>query len=376
MSRSRDLEARLLAIVDTVVPPRHAPQDVQAHLDALTKPQGSLGRLEDLAVRLGTIYGDPPRPFDDVTVYVLAADHGVAARGVSAYPAEVTAQMCANFAAGGAAINVLARACGARVLVVDVGVAADLGHLSGILDRKIRRGTADLSVGPAMSRDEALRALLAGVDLLAPPGVPDLVLVGEMGIGNTTAAAALTAALCRAEPDAVVGPGTGIGQDALERKRAIVCRALERITDVDDPIEVVRHVGGLEIAGAAGAILAAAHAGRAVVIDGFVSTAGALVAAALCPAVRGYAIASHRSPEPGHALALDTLGLRPLLDLEMRLGEASGAALAVPIVRAAGALLREMATFESAGVSGRTPDRAGGEGAHPPARAATREEEP
>lgn len=370
MSGAADIERGLRDVVDSVAAPRHPTDAIRAHLDRLTKPRGSLGRLEELALRLGRIYGDPPPPFDDVAAFVLAADHGVAARGVSAYPADVTAQMCGNFAAGGAAINVLARAVGARVVAVDVGVAADLEHLEGVVQRKVRRGTADLFEGPAMDREEALRAVMVGVALVTEgptPGsgadgespsrtaLPDLVVVGEMGIGNTTAAGALTAALTGASADRVVGPGTGVGPETLRRKREVVRGAVERVRGIADPLEVLRQVGGLELAAVAGVVLGAAARQRAVLIDGFVCTSGALVAAALCPASVDYMIASHRSPEPGHEVALRHLGLEPLLDLGMRLGEASGAALAVPLARAAAALLREMATFESAGVSERTP---------------------
>ena len=341
------------------------PAAVRAHLDALTKPPGSLGRLEELALQVGMVLGDPPPPLHDAVVLVFAADHGVAVRGVSAYPAEVTAQMCANLSAGGAAINVLTGACGARVRVVDVGVAADLQGLDGIEHRKVRAGTDDLAAGPAMTASEVDEALAVGMEVAGggggstgPAGPPDpwLVGVGEMGIGNTTAAAAVTACLTGAAAGDVVGRGTGLDGDGLARKREVVERAVARVTRSgdprDDPLTVLREVGGLEIAAMAGAMIGAAARGALVLVDGFISSAAALVACRLCPGLPPYLVASHRSTEPGHAVVLESLGLVPLLDLEMRLGEGTGCALAIPIVRAAGALLREMATFESAGISG------------------------
>ena len=370
--------ARVEAAIAGVGAPPGDPAAVQAHLDALTKPPGSLGRLESLALQIGVALGDPPPPLDRAVVCIFAADHGVAPRGVSAYPAEVTAQMCANFAAGGAAINVLTRGCGAEVRVVDVGVAADLAGMAGIEHRKVRPGTADLSVQPAMTGDEVVEALGVGVGVggggggaggggLAPaaagaatagPG-PFLVGVGEMGIGNTTAAAAVAACLTGAAASDVVGRGTGVDDAGLARKRAAVERGVVRVRRAArpgsrpaDPIEVLREVGGLEIAAMAGAMIGAAARGALVLVDGFISSAAALAVCRLCPALPPYLVASHRSTEPGHAVVLDALGLVPVLDLEMRLGEGSGSALAIPIVRAAAALLREMATFESAGISG------------------------
>ncbi|MDE2883011.1 MAG: nicotinate-nucleotide--dimethylbenzimidazole phosphoribosyltransferase, partial [Acidobacteriota bacterium] len=282
------------------------------------------------------------------------------------------AQMCANLSAGGAAINVLTRACGARVRVVDVGVAADLGGLDGIEHRKVRAGTDDLAAGPAMTASEVDEALAVGVEVAGggggptgPAGHPDpwLVGVGEMGIGNTTAAAAVTACLTGAAAGDVVGRGTGLDGDGLARKREVVERAVARVTRSgdtrDDPLAVLREVGGLEIAAMAGAMIGAAARGALVLVDGFISSAAALAACRLCPGLPPYLVASHRSTEPGHAVVLEALGLVPLLDLEMRLGEGTGCALAIPIVRAAGALLGEMATFESAGISGPSGDPSG-----------------
>lgn len=332
--------------------PQGDPLAVQAHLDALTKPPGSLGRLEHLALQIGVVLGDPPPPLDRAVVFVFAADHGVAARGVSAYPAEVTAQMCANYARGGAAINVLSRACGAEVRVIDVGVAASLSHLPGLEHRKVRAGTNDLSKRPAMTAADVTAALAVGTESAASLEDTRIVAVGEMGIGNTTAAAAVVACLTDAPVPAVVGRGTGVGDAGLDHKRSVVKRAVARVARPDDPMDVLREVGGLEIAAMAGAMLEASARGALVVVDGFISSAAALVACRLRPNLGPCLVASHRSAEPGHAAVLDALGLTPLLDLEMRLGEASGSVLAVPLVRAAGALLRDMATFESAGISG------------------------
>jgi nicotinate-nucleotide--dimethylbenzimidazole phosphoribosyltransferase len=313
--------------------------ETQAAFDRKTKPRRSLGGLEDVAVRIGALRGVavPARP--ECAIVVAAADHGVAAEGVSAYPSEVTAQMVANFEAGGAAINVLAREAGARLLVVDAGVG---------------RPTANIAAGAAMTRaaaEERLgegRALAAG---LARDGI-GLVGVGEMGIGNTTAAAALCAALLPVAPAAVCGPGTGLDAAGVARKVAAVTRALEvNDVDTDDPLGVLAALGGFEIALLAGVMLGCRSARVPVVLDGFITGAAALVAAAMEPAAVEAMIAGHRSPEPGHALVLERLGLEPLLDLRLRLGEGSGAALALPIVRSAIALLNDMASFDEAGVT-------------------------
>ena len=335
--------------------PSGDPAAVQAHIDALTKPPGSLGRLEELALQVGCVLGDPPPSLDRALVFVFAADHGVVARGVSAYPAEVTAQMCANFSGGGAAINVLARACGTEVRVVDVGVAADVAGSEGIEHRKVRAGTEDLSAGPAMTAAEVMAALAVGVEVAASAEAW-IVGVGEMGIGNTTAAAAVTACLTGAAVHEVVGRGTGIDDHGLARKRDVVKHAMARVVrrddTRDDALQVLRQVGGLEIAAMAGAMIGTAARGALVLVDGFISSAAARAACRLCAALPAYLVASHRSTEPGHAAVLDALGLVPLLDLEMRLGEGTGCALAIPIVQACGALLAEMATFQSAGISG------------------------
>jgi nicotinate-nucleotide--dimethylbenzimidazole phosphoribosyltransferase len=313
--------------------------ETQRAFDRKTKPRGSLGVLEELAVRIGALQGVavPARP--ECAIVVAAADHGVAAEGVSAYPQEVTAQMLANFEAGGAAINVLARAAGARLLVVDAGVG---------------KPTANIAAGAAMTRAAAEEQLGEGRALaaeLASVGI-GLVGVGEMGIGNTTAAAALCAALLPVAPAAVCGPGTGLDFEGVARKVAAVTRALDvNRVDAADPVGVLAALGGFEIAFLAGVILGCRSERVPVVLDGFITGAAALVAAAIDPAAVEAMIAGHRSPEPGHSLVLERLGLEPLLDLRLRLGEASGAALALPIVRSAIALLNDMASFDEAGVT-------------------------
>lgn len=337
-----------------------------AHLDRLTKPPGSLGRLETIAVRLAGIRGRLVTDIERPAVIVFAADHGVAVRGVSAYPPEVTAQMVANFAAGGAAINVLARAAGADLVVVDIGVAgADSGAVgtepprsssaARLIRSRVAPGTQDFTSGPAMMRDEALAAIETGrltVAGLIDDGA-DLIAIGEMGIGNTTAASVLVAALTGAPVRAVTGRGTGVDDPGLERKVAAIEAALAlHRPDPVDPIGVLAAVGGLEIAGLVGAMLAAAAERVPIVLDGFITAAAALVAAALAPNLPDRMLAAHRSVEPGHAIVLDRLGLRPILELDLRLGEGSGAALAIPIIRAAARICGEMATFEQAGISG------------------------
>ena len=324
----------------------------RARLDSLTKPRGSLGRLEELAVLLAGITGRPAPTFDHRAVIVMAADHGVTAQGVSAYPREVTAQMLANFVAGGAAINVLARRAGARVIVVDIGV--DCEPVPGVLDRKVARGTRDMTAGPAMQRPEAERAIDVGIELVREEhdrGL-DLVATGDMGIGNTTAASAITAVLTGSPVRAVTGRGTGIGDATLERKIALIDRAIAtNQPEPADPVDVLAKVGGYEIAGLVGVILSACALRLPIVLDGFASGAAALVASRLHRYVPRYLIPAHRSAEPGHTSLLDSLGLRPLLELDLRLGEGTGAALAMPLIDAAVAVVRDMATFESAGVS-------------------------
>ncbi|MGZ4137619.1 MAG: nicotinate-nucleotide--dimethylbenzimidazole phosphoribosyltransferase [Actinomycetota bacterium] len=326
--------------------------DARRLLDGKTKPRGSLGALEDLACRLAAIRGAIPPP-PTPAVVVVAADHGVAREGVSAYPSEVTAQMLSNFASGGAAVAVLAARAGARLVVVDAGVASNV-VVPGVRRLGLRRGTASFARGPAMRRDEAIETIETGIDLarqLAGEG-NDLVAVGEMGIGNTTSAAAVCAALLGVPPEAVCGRGTGVDEAGLARKIDAVRTGL-RVNPIDpaDPVSVLSAVGGLEIGVMTGLMLGCAATSVPVLLDGAVVGAAALLAARLAPSSVDAMIAATRSPEPSHTLVLLELGLSPLLDLGLRLGEASGAALALPIVGSSIALLHEMATFEGAGVS-------------------------
>jgi nicotinate-nucleotide--dimethylbenzimidazole phosphoribosyltransferase len=291
-------------------------------------------------------------------VAVFAGDHGVHAQGVTPWPQEVTASMIANFRAGGAAVNVLARQAGADVYVVDMGVAADLAPGPDLLDHKIRPGTSDLATGPAMSRDEAVQGLLAGAAVaqqLVDEGY-DCLLSGDMGIANTTPSAALVAAFTGSAPGRVTGRGTGVDDPTLARKVEVVSVALLERPPGDDPVETLASVGGFEHAGIAGFVLGAAARRTPVILDGVIAGAAALVAQALAPDALGYCFAGHRSVEPGHVVALDRLGLRPLVDLDLRLGEGTGAVLSFPLVEAAGAVLREMATFDSAGVARKDAD--------------------
>jgi nicotinate-nucleotide--dimethylbenzimidazole phosphoribosyltransferase len=324
--------------------------------ETLTKPSGSLGRLEDISVQLAGIAGQCPPPMPEpAAVAVFAADHGVHAQGVSPWPQEVTAQMVANFLASGAAVNAIAAQAGAEVCVVDVGVAADLPDSAGLLPRKIRPGTADMTAGPAMSRNEARRAVETGIDVardLVAAGHRCLI-TGDMGIANTTASAALIAVFTGADAEQVTGRGTGIDDSTWARKVDVVRRALARHDcDPADSLGVLAAVGGLEHAALAGFILGGAAQRVPVVLDGVIACAAALAARAFAPDVAGRLIAGHLSTEPGARRALEVLGLRPLLDLGLRLGEGSGAVLALPVVAAAARVLRDMATFDSAGVSG------------------------
>lgn len=319
----------------------------RAELDRKTKPRGSLGRLEDLAVQLAGIGVSGPR----CAIVVAAADHGYTDEGVSAYPPEVTRQMLQVFASGGAAISVLSRVVGAELVVVDAGVREALED-PRVRSIRIGAGTANATRGPAMSREQALAALDAGIALARELARRfDVVALGDMGIGNTTAAAALLTALLDVPAAAVCGPGTGLDSEGVRRKAAVIDRALATNRPLDDPIDVLAALGGFEIALLAGVALGAASEGLAVVLDGFIVTAGAVVAARIAPSVVQYMVAAHLSPEPGHRIGLEALGLEPLFDLELRLGEGTGASLALPFLRAALALLAEMATFESAGVT-------------------------
>jgi len=319
-------------------------------------PPWALGRLMDTAERLAAMTGNSRPQLDRTAVAVFAGDHGVCVEGVSAFPAEVTPQMVFNFVAGGAGINAIARVSGASVTVVDVGVAGDLSPVAGrYRTERIRAGTANLARGPAMSRDEAVRAIDVGIRIASELCAgADLLAAGDMGIGNTTPSSCITACLAGADPAAVTGRGTGIDDAVHARKCAVVASALAlNRPDPADGLDVLSKVGGLEIGAIAGFYLGCAAARKPVVLDGFIATAGALIAQSLCPRVVDHLIAGHCSVEPGHRIALAKLGLDPLLDLGLRLGEGTGAALAFPLVQAAGRLLSEVATFQEAAVAGK-----------------------
>lgn len=332
----------------------------RAHLDVLTKPVGSLGRLEDLAAQMVAIRQERSSEPLRKAVYVFAADHGITAEGVSGYPREVTRQMVLNFLAQGAAINVLARLHGAEMNVVDVGVDADFGNVAGLLHHKIRQGSRNMLREAAMSDDELAQALEVGFRLAnaAKEQGTNLLAIGEMGIGNTTAASAITSVLTREAIAVVTGKGTGIDAVVYAHKCRIVKAVIDKHFGRSDesvtpgPLEVLRCVGGLEIAAMTGMMLGAAKDGIAIVVDGFISTAAAAVAFAIEPRVQGYLFAGHQSEELGHKVLLDYIGLKPILSLNMRLGEGTGAVLAMPVIESAMCLYDEMATFASAGVSG------------------------
>lgn len=328
----------------------------RARLDSLTKPAGSLGRLEELAIRLAGITEDARCMFEHKTVFVFAADHGVTAEGVSAYPSNVTAQMVQNFLRGGAAINVLANRAGASVVVADFGIANEFEPVEGLAYRRIGAGTANIAIGPAMTRVQALAAIEAGREMAtegADSGIT-LAATGEMGIGNTTAASAITAAITGLPARLVTGRGTGIDDPALAHKVGVVERALlVNSPDPADALDVLAKVGGFEIGGLVGLIIGAAERRIPVVLDGFITGAAALIAAGLVPGIEQFMVASHRSVECGHQVALEHLGLAPLFDLGLRLGEGTGAALAMRLIDDAVAIRDGMATFAEAHVSER-----------------------
>ena len=321
----------------------------------MTKPPGSLGVLEDISVQLAGLAGACPPPLPEpAAVAVFAADHGVHAQGVTPWPQEVTGQMVANFLAGGAVVNAFAAQAGAEVVVVDVGVAADLDQTPGLLPRKIARGTADFTTGPAMSRDQAVAAIGVGIevarDLVAAGN--QCLLTGDMGIANTTASAALICAFTGRDPGEVTGRGTGIDTETLARKVDVIRRGLALHQPVPaDPVQVLAAFGGFEHAALAGFIVAAAALRVPVILDGVIAGSAALAACALASGAAGCLVAGHRSVEPGHTVAMEHLGLRPLVDLDLRLGEGTGALLALPIVQSAVRALRDVATFDSAGVT-------------------------
>ena len=358
----RSLLGRTLAAVAPADPAAMAA--ARARQQALTKPSGSLGELEHLSVRLAGLAGTCPPPMPDpAVVAVFAADHGVAARGISVWPQEVTGQMVANYLAGGAGVNVFARQVGAKVVVVDVGIAGPVadppaaGGSVPLLRRRVRPGTGDITTGPAMTREEALRAVEVGIEVgddLVDAGYRCLI-TAEMGIGNTTTSAALIAALTGADPDVVTGRGGGLAAARREHKVAVVRAALERHRpDPGDPVGVLAAVGGLEQAALAGFVLAAAARRVPVILDGVIAGASALAAVALAPDAVVACVPGHRSVEPGHAVAMRHLGFdRPLIDLGLRLGEGTGALLALPVLQTACRVLHEMATFDDAAVSHR-----------------------
>jgi nicotinate-nucleotide--dimethylbenzimidazole phosphoribosyltransferase len=331
-----------------------AMQAARLRQDDLTKPRGSLGQLEQISIQMAGITANPRPKIKHKVVTVMAGDHGVVAEGVSAYPSEVTPQMVFNFLMGGAAINALARHAGARVVTVDMGVAAEMEPHPDLIDKKVALGTGNIAQGPAMTKEQALQAITAGAEVVAAEfenGL-DILATGDMGIGNTTPSAAIAVALTERSAEEVVGRGTGVDDAGLQRKVEAVKRAIAvNQPDAQDGLDVLRKVGGFEIAGLTGAILAAAAYRKPVVIDGFISTAAAMIAVSLAPRVRDCLISAHRSQELGHQIMLEWLGLEPLLDLQMRLGEGTGAVLALSIVEAACKTLDEMATFSEAGVS-------------------------
>ncbi|HHU63321.1 MAG TPA: nicotinate-nucleotide--dimethylbenzimidazole phosphoribosyltransferase [Clostridiales bacterium] len=332
---------------------REAARKAQQRLDSLTKPPGSLGVLEDIIITLASITGNAIPRVDKKVVIIMAGDHGVTDEGVSPYPKEVTPQMVLNFLSGGAAINVLTRHAGGEIVCCDIGVATDIDH-PGLLVRKIRYGTDNIAKGPAMSRQQAVKAIETGItvarDQIAKGA--QLLATGEMGIGNTTASSAILGVYSSKDIKDIVGRGTGLDDKGLEKKAMVIERAL-RVNNPDpsDPIDVLSKVGGLEIAGLTGVILGAAANKAPVVIDGFISSAAALLASKLKPQSVQYMIASHVSEEPGHKIMLDLIGLYPMLHMKMRLGEGTGAALGFHIIDAATKIQAEMATFQSAGVS-------------------------
>ena len=334
-----------------------AMSEARAMQDRLTKPTGALGRLEELSIQLAGIQGKPIPRVKDKAIIVMAGDHGVVAQGVSAYPQEVTPQMVLNFLHGGAGINVIARQVGARILVVDMGVAADMAPNPLLVSRKVAHGTRDMATGPAMTEDQAIKALETGIELAAAEAAKglDIVGTGDMGIGNTTASSAICAVMAGKTAAEVTGRGTGVGDEQLKHKAEVIDKALKvNRPNAKQPLSVLAKVGGFEIAGLAGVMLGAGARRIPVVIDGFISGAAALIAVGLAPSLREFLIAGHVSAEAGHRILLKHLGLKPLVDLDMRLGEGTGAAIGMFLCETATRVLAEMATFDEAGVSERS----------------------
>lgn len=329
-------------------------EEAKKRLDNLTKPQGSLGRLEDFASQMVGITGNLNPEIKKRVIFVMAGDHGVANEKVSAYPQEVTFQMVYNFIRGGAGINVLAKHIGAEILVVDMGVAKDFSSENGLIIRKIAYGTKNIAKGPAMSKDEAERAIIAGIEVFEDELNKkriDIIGLGEMGIANTTSSSAIVACLTKYKVEEVTGRGTGIGENQLKNKIRVIKQAIEiNHPDPEDGLDVLLKLGGFEIGGLVGCILAAASHRVPIVIDGFISCASALIAGKLSPLAKGYIFASHNSVEKGHKIALKYMGKIPMFDLGMRLGEGTGAALGISFVEAGVKILTQMATFADAGV--------------------------
>lgn len=327
----------------------------QARLDNLTKPPGSLGRLEELARQAVGITGDLSPRVKPQLVVTFAGDHGVVEEKVSAFPQEVTGQMVLNILAGGAGINVLSRHVGADVWVVDVGMAAELGSARGLIQRNVARGTANMAVGPAMTRDQAVESIEVGIEMAQrarEKGYRALA-TGEMGIGNTTPASAIAAVYSGLSIAEVTGRGTGLDDDGLSHKAKVIATAIEvNKPDKNDPLDVLAKVGGLELGAIAGLCLGGASLGLPVLVDGVISTAGALIAGEICPTAKEYMIIAHKSVEIGHQAMIRHMGKKPLLDLDFRLGEGTGAALGLGLLDASVKIMTEMATFESAGVTG------------------------
>lgn len=334
-----------------------AMQAARDRQNQLTKPSGSLGRLEEISIQLAGITRKAIPSIKDKVIITMAGDHGVVAEGVSAYPQEVTPQMVLNFLAGGAAINVLARHINARVVVVDMGVANDIPTTDQkLIRRRVASGTMNLAQGPAMTRTQAEEAIQSGIEIALAEisNGADIIGSGDMGIGNTTPSAAIACVFLDQHPKEVAGRGTGVDDEGLNRKISAIERGLKiNKPNAQDGLDVLSKVGGFEIGGLAGVMLGAASKHVPVMVDGFISTAAAMIAVSLAPGCRDYLISAHRSKEHGHGLMLDWLGLKPLLDLDMRLGEGTGAALGISFAEAACKILAEMATFGEAGVSGK-----------------------
>jgi len=349
---------KLKKIIDRIKPlNRDLIEETQYWLNSLTKPPGSLGRMEEIARQIVVIKQGTNLTLSRKVIFTLAADHGIVSEGVSAYPQEVTYQMVENFLRGGAAINVLARAIGARLIIADLGIVKSPPPHSDLINKRIGPGTKNMLRGPAMTRDQAMESIRAGIDLVeneVKKEEIDIMGTGEMGIGNTTASSAITALVTSSPVEQVTGRGTGIDNLQLKRKIALIRKIIQsNLPDSRDPVDILSKVGGFEIGGLVGCILTGAAYGIPVVLDGFISTAAALISSQIAPRVKDYLIASHCSAEKGHRIALKYLGLKSLLNLNMRLGEGTGAALGINLADLSLRLLQEMATFDKAGVSTR-----------------------